>query len=252
LTGHHSQLAARRFIIERFCRSRWCLWLDIDELFDYPFSDRLPLKGVIQYLESHGYTVVVGQMLDLFADAPLGEPASPAPRSLSEFVTQYPYYDIASIDQFDYATFDGYRHHHNVVSNARIKFHMGGIRRAAFGTNQWLTKHPLIFLDGRLRPATHQHWVTHATCADFSCVLYHYKFLPDSHARNRRAYESGFGSTHDYRQLVAEYDRSPGMTLKRASSRRRGDVMNLVDERFLVTSDAYAAWARDSRRTHAD
>jgi hypothetical protein len=130
------------------------------------------------------------------------------------------------------------------VSNPRIKFHRGGIRRTVFGTNQWLTKHPLIFLDGRLRPVTQQHWVTRASCADFSAVLYHYKFLSDFYQRNLSIAQSGFGSTHNYGRLAASYRDNPGVILKRSTARKLGTVMDLVENGLLVVSDQYRAWLR--------
>jgi hypothetical protein len=246
LTGHDSQIIARRYLVERLCRTKWCLWLDVDELFDYPYSAGVDLPSLTAYLQKHSYTAVVAQMLDMFADAPLNRLPDPGAdvRLIRE---RYPYYDLSAIDQSDYAAFGGYRRHHNRVSNPRIKFHTGGIRRKIFDTRQWLTKHPLIFLDGRLRPVTQQHWVTHASCADFSCVLYHYKFLPDFYERNRRAADSGFGSTFDYDRLASTYNENPGLVLKRPTARKLETVMDLVDSGFLVVSEQYQAWAMDQR-----
>jgi len=251
LTGHQTQLMARQHVIERFCRSRWCLWLDVDELFDYPFSDQLDLHGLTRYLEANAYTAVIGQMLDMFSDVPLSKLADRVDPALP-LRDQYPYYDLAHIDQLEYDKVPGYPTHRNRVANPQIRFHVGGIRKAAFGTNQWLTKHPLIFLDGKLRPATQQHWVTDASCADVSSVLYHYKFLPDFYARAKRAHDVGFGSSADYGRLVAGYAGRPETILKRPTSRKVGTVMDLVDSGFLVVSEQYRAWVMSHRSRPAD
>ena len=240
LTGHVTQLMARRHVIERFCRQRWCLCLDVDELFDYPMSDRLDLASFVSYLEANSYTALVGQMLDMFADLPLNQLTARTDRALP-LRQAYPYYDLAHIDQFDYQK-SPYPAHHNRVSNPRIRFHTGGIRKVVFGTDQWLTKHPLFFLDGTLRPAAQQHWVTHASCADLSGVLYHYKFLPDFYARNKRAYDAGFGSSVDYGRLAAGYANNPATRLRRPTSRQIGSAMDLVEGGFLVLSDQYRDW----------
>jgi hypothetical protein len=244
LTGHESQLLARRYVIERLCRSAWCLWLDIDEQFDYPHSSRLSLRRLVKYLGANGYTAVVAQMLDMFSELPLGA-ALARPEPKMPLRESYRLYDIADIDQLDYQSVPGYPKHHNTVSNTRIRFHAGGIRRRVFGTNQWLTKHPLVFLDGRLRAVTQQHWVTHASCADFSAVLRHYKFLPDFHERNRANYESGFGSQSDYGLLVAGAEAEP-VALQHESARPLERVDDLVETGFLIVTDQFLRWVDHS------
>ncbi len=46
------QSPMRRYLIERFGRGRWSLYADIDELFDYPYSDIISLSSLLKYLNS--------------------------------------------------------------------------------------------------------------------------------------------------------------------------------------------------------
>jgi len=46
----------KRYLVRRFSPLRWSLFADIDELFDYPFSDVLSLKMLLAYLNAHSYT----------------------------------------------------------------------------------------------------------------------------------------------------------------------------------------------------
>ena len=59
--------------INKFCKNRWCINVDIDELLDHPFSDVIGLKELLTYLNTNSYTAVVGQMLDMFSEKPLSE-----------------------------------------------------------------------------------------------------------------------------------------------------------------------------------
>src|SRR5215203_6671877 len=59
-------VAFKRYLVERFGRGRWTLSTDIDELFDYPYSDVVSLKALLRYLNEHSYTAVVTYMLDMF------------------------------------------------------------------------------------------------------------------------------------------------------------------------------------------
>ncbi len=61
----------KRYLARRFSRGRWNLCVDIDQLFDYPYSDRLPIKDFLRYLTASSNMAVVAQMLDMFTDLPL-------------------------------------------------------------------------------------------------------------------------------------------------------------------------------------
>ena len=69
-------VAMKQYLIERFGRRRWSLLVDIDELFDYPFSDVVGLKALLRYLNENRYTAVVAHMLDMFPEEPISRDAS--------------------------------------------------------------------------------------------------------------------------------------------------------------------------------
>ncbi len=90
-----------QYLIERFGRGRWCLSVDIDELFDYPYSDVVSLSSLLRYLNERSYTAVVAQMLDMFPGEPLSEAASYEDEPLKE---RYRFYDISNIRKWSYDT----------------------------------------------------------------------------------------------------------------------------------------------------
>src|SRR5215216_4612946 len=62
----------KQYLIDRFGKKdRWCLYADIDELFDYPYSDVVGLDSFLGYLTEKSYTAVAAQMLDMFPEEPL-------------------------------------------------------------------------------------------------------------------------------------------------------------------------------------
>src|SRR5215211_2234633 len=72
----------KQYLIGRFGKKDgWCLYADIDELFDYPYSDVVGLDSFLGYLNSNSYTAVAAQMLDMFSEEPLsgreGNPDDP-------------------------------------------------------------------------------------------------------------------------------------------------------------------------------
>src|SRR5919107_4804241 len=97
------RLAFKRFLIDRFGRKdRWCLYADIDELFDYPYSDVVGLGSLLRYLNERSYTAVVGQMLDMFPEEPLSDHADDlGDEALTE---KHRFYDISNVRKVGYVT----------------------------------------------------------------------------------------------------------------------------------------------------
>src|SRR5215210_225800 len=84
----------KQYLIERFGRGRWCLCVDIDELFDYPYSDVVVLGSLLGYLNERSYTAVVAQMIAMFPEEPLSDRAS---HLLDEpLMKRHRFYDISN------------------------------------------------------------------------------------------------------------------------------------------------------------
>src|SRR5215217_6592053 len=145
-------VAMKQYLIERFGRRRWSLLVDIDELFDYPFSDVVGLGALLRYLNENRYTAVVAHMLDMFPEKPLSEAAGDE-ASLKEL---HRFYDISDINSYDYQDAEGVN---NVVSNNDIEILQGGVQKRLFNLHPILIKHPLVFDDGQLIPVDlSEHW----------------------------------------------------------------------------------------------
>src|SRR5215212_3901717 len=95
LPNKRYHVAMKRYLIERFGRGQWTLSVDIDELFEYPYSDVVSLKALLGYLNENSYTAVVCYMLDMFPEEPLSEEDSPTEDlPLKEL---HRFYDISDI-----------------------------------------------------------------------------------------------------------------------------------------------------------
>jgi hypothetical protein len=90
------RLAFKRYLIGRFGKKdRWCLYADIDELFDYPYSDVVSLSSFLRYLSEKSYTAVAAQMLDMFPEEPLsGRAGNLEDEPLKE---RHRFYDLSNI-----------------------------------------------------------------------------------------------------------------------------------------------------------
>src|SRR5215216_7462661 len=92
----------KQYLVERFGRGRWTLSTDMDELFEYPYSDVVSLKRLLGYLNEHSYTAVVTYMLDMFAETLL-PPAEDPSTQYEDLKEVYRFYDISGVRTRDYS-----------------------------------------------------------------------------------------------------------------------------------------------------
>src|SRR5215217_4526258 len=131
------EVSMGQYLVERFGQEgRWCLYADMDELFDYPYSDVVSLNSLLRYLNERSYTAVVTQVLDMFADRALSSQAHQKDEPLKDLYTLY---DLSNIKGNDY------KRGSNVVANDDIKRYRDGIRTTLFDVPFALTNHRLIF-----------------------------------------------------------------------------------------------------------
>src|SRR5215208_974895 len=240
------ELSMRQYLVERFCqKGRWCLYADMDELFDYPYSDVVSLSSLLRYLNERSYTAVVAQMLDMFPEEPLSGRASNPDEPLKE---RHRFYDISNIQT------KGIKEHgrNNIYESDDIEYFLGGIRSTLFGTKAYLTRFALMFSDGRVKPfAGSGHRVDNARVADLTCVYLHYKFL-DEHFHKKVASavreENYPYNSSQYKKYLEVLEKNPGLLVKGEGARELRSVNDLVENHFLVVSEEYMVLVYDEER----
>jgi hypothetical protein len=240
------QLYMRRYLIHRFGKGRWSLTVDMDELFDYPYSDVVGLGSFIRYLNNGGYTAVVAQMLDMFPEKPLmsvaGDEDELADSEDEPLKELHRFYDISGVRVQEYYPLGG---NNNVLANEEIKWFRDGIKTTLFGHRAMLSKHPLVFFDGKIIPVDGtMHRTSNAHVADFTCVLFHYKLLDRLYEQALRAVsEKNYPNRHEkYEKYVDALEASPELQIKRETAREIKSVNDLVENQFLIVSGDYMAW----------
>jgi hypothetical protein len=275
----------KQYLIERFGRGRWCLCADIDELFDYPYSDVVGLGSLLRYLNERSYTAVVAQMLDMFPEEPLSnradnpdEPLKQRHRLYDISNIRWQYYSSTNVDARDhYAYRYGFwdisdiralgssatkvhnaRGHWafrracgtgNVLANEDIEVYRGGIQNTTLGGSPPLTKHPLVFLDEGIKPMDRSaHSVSDARIADFTCVLFHYKFLNYLYELTRQAARQDRYGNKRYKKWLGVLEKNPTLRVKGDTARELRSVNDLVENHFLVVSEEYMMLVYDEQR----
>lgn len=230
----------KRFLVERFGEGRWCLLVDVDEFFDYPFSGELPFPRFLEYLNSRGYTAVMATMLDLFADGP----SHTWPAGGRELLERCVWYDPSSLVPS--------RHWRlqlrNRFADRDMPFYRGGVMYQAFGVRAVATKFPLIYYrrGGRLDLRRHGHFCRGAHVADVSAVLLHYRCDRRLVERLREQFDRGPHFAALARK-AGEAGTGGDLVLRRPSARRLEHVDQLVDDGLLRVSAAYREFVMRNR-----
>ena len=227
------------YLMKRFGQRRWSLLVDIDELFDYPYSDVVGLNSLFGYLNSNSYTAVVAHMLDMFPEKPLSGRAGNLDEPLKE---SHRFYDLSDLIRRK-ITEDSRCPPDNTYGSDDIALFSGGIRLAVFGNRTLLTKHPLIFQDDKVRPMAGPHWCGGARVADFTGVLLHYKFLDGLLRKQAEQAEirTGGGPAR-YQKYLEVLEKTPSLSVKKDTSRELNDVNELVGTQFMTVSRQYMSF----------
>lgn len=247
------QMQMKQYLIERFARHRWSLCVDIDELFDYPYSDVIGLDTFLNYLSERSYTAVLTQMLDMFPEGPIRDAPGNVDEPLKEL---YRFYDITQLRKYDYLEDRRIGGRGNSLTNDDIAIYRGGIKKTVFpSTGPVLSKHALIFLDDRVRPMDgNAHKTSNARVADLTCVLFHYKFTNNLYQSIRQAVEreNYMKDSRKHKKIGETLDENPSLQLKSEAARELKHVNDLVHNQFLVVPKEYMVLVEDEERDRAD
>jgi hypothetical protein len=232
----------KRHFAERVVPEGWCVDVDIDEFFDFPYSDRVPIHRLFEYLNRNGYTSMLTQMLDMFSDRPLGALRQKQDEALKEV---HRYYDLSHVRKSEYKSDPLTREFapSNQIKASDAQLYWGGVRQALCGTDCLLTKHSVFRTGVGLELFPHVHYVNGARLADLSGVLLHYKFASNAYdeaAQNRTAFAT---NRRGYDKMMEVITRNPELQLKTDAAREFSNAGALVDSGFLFASQNFVRYA---------
>ena len=235
----------RKTIIEEHCRYKWCLCVDIDEFFDYPFSDRISMENFLGYMNKNHFTAVIAYMLDMF------------PKKLSfkeddkdlNLVEKYCFYDISDIKKEDYSYGREAFCNYNILSNKNMKNYFGGIRKKKFRTKKnMLIKHPLMFIDNKLDPVVNPHFCNKAIIADVNGIIRHYKFIPSFKRKVIESVKSNiymFFAGNEYNSYYKVIKNKNSYNLYSIKSRVY-NINDLISNKFILISKQFLDYITNS------
>lgn len=235
----------RRHAAETYTSDQWCLFADMDEIFTFDGAEQIGLDGLTRYLDMHGHTALVAQMLDLFPKMPLQEAGQ---LSYEEALDEFVYYDLRDIQHFAYHDPDigfAYYLHLNSLSDAGVEILFGGVRRRVFGEMCCLTKHPLVRVTKGVQPGVHPHVAANVVCSDFTGLIKHYKFANAPAARDADTVARGVIPHGEDAKRLNRFRADPDLTLWTEDAQRLGGLLPLQLSGFLHRSESFHSYLDD-------
>lgn len=223
--GNHKNF--RRSVIREFCKGKWSLTVDIDELWDYPYSEKIPLKDLLVFLNSRGYTGMQSIMLDMFSNIPLNQLPDEASDDL---LSTYPYFSNEGL----------------IYKKTKLKNHMavyGGVNNCVFGMKDiCLSKIPLI----KWSPVVNYlpkdaHFSDFLNIPSITSVLYHFRFNNHFYEKvNTVVREENYANGSKHYKLYAEFLKEKGeLRLFNQNSRKLDDTKSLLDAGIMKINEDF-------------
>lgn len=164
------------FFLNKYGKNRWCLVVDVDELFSYPFVEIASLKILINYMEHKKYDAIRSFLLDIYSDKAIIETGYKANDDPLECC---PYFDpdfyhgqVRLLDKKKWKLFDttiyfgGMRERvFNKITGSSWKYHLSKISLFKYTSNIYLTEG--------------MHAINGANLADITGVVFHSKYFQD-------------------------------------------------------------------------
>lgn len=233
----------RRLLVQIVRPQGWTLGVDIDELFDYPYSDEVTVSQLCAYLDHFRYDSMSTHQLDMFPEAPINDLTVGQGNDLKAL---YPFYSLQDVRSDNYQScmetlFEGFPADAVTLPSDQWKFYFDGIRFRKLGAGVWLTKHALFKAGQRLVPYYHAHIHRNLRIADVSGVLYHYKFTPYLSRQIETALEQRqyAANSHDYVQYSKALNTTEKVVLRDSQSRQLRSVDDLLDQSFVEAPDHF-------------
>ena len=241
-----NQRLFKKYLAERSVRGGWCLDADIDEFFDFPFSEVINLQQFLAYLNQNQYTAVITHLLDMFSDRPLSYLTHERKEDVKAV---YRYYDISDVIKSDYQTSEvGAKYGNaNKLADSKTALYWGGIRKKLYGNNCLLTKHSLFLPEAGIELFPHVHFANGAKVADVSGVMLHYKLTSNALAIALQNRDNFTENSKTYSAFISILQSESDRQIRQDTTQKFISATSLADCEFLAVSHAYEEYTIASK-----
>ena len=224
------------FLLRRYGIGHWCLVVDADELFVYPFCESIALRQLCSFLDSEHFETLDCVLLDMYPDTPLG--------GVVYKPGMHPLLVAPWFDRGSYVSGMGgplYIDDQQIIYDGPERL-FGGMRKRIFGcSNACLSKFPLIKFRKSMFLSHGAHFIEGAHAAHIRGALLHFKYLNDFSERVREEVvrEEHWQKAAEYKEYLRTLNDFPNINLCSSLSERYVDSNQLVSLGIMKTSHTW-------------
>lgn len=214
-------------LLKQFGAGHWCLLLDIDEFFYFPYCDRgRTFRDFRNFLDLDNCVAVKSMMLDMYSDRSLDQTVLLPGRSLFETC---PFFDrpkyLYLFFQRDYQRLQ--------------KICFQGVRQRLFSSSANIRKYILVkYYPGMQFSAGHHHFLWHGrNLAKARTFLFHFKFLNGFVEYSRESIERNchWNASAEYKNYMGRLEMDPELIFyDRNTSIRYSNTDTLIDNKIVL------------------
>lgn len=190
-----------KVLMDQYGIGHWCLAVDADELFQYPFCEKKTLQWLCGLLDEKGDTAIENILVDMYPKDKVGETVYiPG----TNFTEHSPYFD-----PYCYERHFCMRRHVLLGKKLPMAAYFGGTRKRLFGIEHLCcSKVSLVKYSKKVFLDAGMHFVLGAKVSDVQGVVLHFKFLHDFLQRVQEEVirEEHFNHAKEYKQYQEKID----------------------------------------------
>ncbi len=227
-------------IMDQYGVGYWCLVVDADEIFQYPYCERVNLRLLCNFLDKEGKSTIENLLVDMY---PKGRIKDCVYKMGDSLIEHSPYFD-----PYCYERLSCMRRHVMLESKMQMTAYFGGTRKRLFGIeNLCCSKYSFIKYSQGILLDAGMHFVLGASASNIQGVVLHFKFLHDFCQRvyEEVKREEHFNKAKEYKKyqekiMAGEFD-----AVYHNNSIRYINTQQMLDLGFMKISDDFKAYLRE-------
>lgn len=222
-----------RILLKKYGIGHWCLILDADEIFIYPYYEQLSLKDLCKFLEKEKSTSVKSFLIDMYSKKPLYKSRITSGRNPLE---EFNYFDQSMIRMARNKSYDCYDPKYS-----------GGVRKRVFGLDSGLRKNSLLKYEKNVLIDVGYHCVYNTKPSALWASTLHFKY--DSglakYAESESGREEYWDGASEYKKMNKVLSKKTYLSLYTKESIKLIDSMQLVNLRIMQTSREFEKFVQE-------
>ena len=227
-------------LLDTYGKGHWCVVVDIDELFSFPYAEHLSLRELRVFLERKNETAIRTFLLDMYSDQSVAAASYRHRENPLEVVN---YFDT------DYQKMPFLFPDRSTGKHYTFEIFTGGMRDRVFGRSNppsILSKVPFFKNTEGTYLSQGMHAINGATLSEVQGVVFHTKFLSDfiTEVEEECQREQHYGNAFYYKIFHQKLKETPDIQFYHEGSAKLEGLQQLVELGLMKTTPEFEAFAQ--------